>query len=69
VDTNEIARAKSVRLAEPGDVLMVGEGIETCVAAMQAAVKPASEGSESAAAASARSSEMRLSTDPRPQPS
>ena len=25
-----------VRLAEPGEVLMVGEGIETCLAAMQA---------------------------------
>jgi putative DNA primase/helicase len=25
-----------VRLADPGDVLMVGEGIETCLAAMQA---------------------------------
>jgi putative DNA primase/helicase len=26
----------AVRLAEPGDLLMVGEGIETCLAAMQA---------------------------------
>ena len=29
-------RGGAVRLAEPGDVLMVGEGIETCLAAMQA---------------------------------
>ena len=29
-------RGGVVRLAEPGDVLMVGEGIETCLAAMQA---------------------------------
>ena len=28
--------ASSLRLASPGDVLMVGEGIETCLAAMQA---------------------------------
>jgi hypothetical protein len=31
----------AVRLAEPGDVLMVGEGIETCLAAMQATGQPA----------------------------
>jgi putative DNA primase/helicase len=31
----------AVRLAEPGDVLMVGEGIETCLAAMQATGHPA----------------------------
>jgi putative DNA primase/helicase len=30
-----------VRLASPGDVLMVGEGIETGLAAMQAAGQPA----------------------------
>jgi putative DNA primase/helicase len=30
-----------VRLAAPGDVLMVGEGIETCLAAMQATGNPA----------------------------
>jgi putative DNA primase/helicase len=29
-------RGAAVRLAEPGDVLMVGEGVETCLAAMQA---------------------------------
>ena len=29
-------RGGAVRLAEPGDVLMVGEGVETCLAAMQA---------------------------------
>ena len=31
----------AVRLAAPGDVLMVGEGIETCLAAMQATGRPA----------------------------
>ena len=31
----------AVRLAEPGDGLMVGEGIETCLAAMQATGHPA----------------------------
>jgi putative DNA primase/helicase len=34
-------RGGVVRLAEPGDVLMVGEGIETCLAAMQATGNPA----------------------------
>ena len=34
-------RGGVVRLGEPGDVLMVGEGIETCFAAMQATGKPA----------------------------
>jgi putative DNA primase/helicase len=34
-------RGGVVRLGEPGDVLMVGEGIETCLAAMQATRKPA----------------------------
>lgn len=34
-------RGGVVRLAEPGAVLMVGEGIETCLAAMQATGKPA----------------------------
>jgi hypothetical protein len=29
-------RGGAVRLAEPADVLIVGEGIETCLAAMQA---------------------------------
>ena len=29
-------RGGAVRLGQPGDVLMVGEGIETCLAAMQA---------------------------------
>jgi putative DNA primase/helicase len=29
-------RGGAVRLAHPGDVLMIGEGIETCLAAMQA---------------------------------
>src|SRR5213078_3746957 len=29
-------RGGAVRLGEPGDVLMIGEGIETCLAAMQA---------------------------------
>ena len=33
-------RGGAVRLAEPGDVLMVGEGIETCLAAMQASSHP-----------------------------
>ena len=31
----------AVRLGTPGDVLMVGEGIETCLAAMQATGNPA----------------------------
>jgi hypothetical protein len=31
----------AVRLAAPGDALMVGEGIETCLSAMQAAGLPA----------------------------
>ena len=34
-------RSGVVRLATPGDVLMVGEGIETCLAAMQATGNPA----------------------------
>jgi hypothetical protein len=34
-------RGGVVRLALPGDVLMVGEGIETCLAAMQASGNPA----------------------------
>ena len=34
-------RGGAVRLAEPGDMLMVGEGIETCLAAMQASGHPA----------------------------
>ena len=34
-------RGGVVRLAEPHDVLMVGEGIETCLAAMQASGRPA----------------------------
>ncbi|MBN8957383.1 MAG: toprim domain-containing protein [Rhizobiales bacterium] len=34
-------RGGVVRLREPGDVLMVGEGIETCLAAMQASGRPA----------------------------
>jgi hypothetical protein len=34
-------RGGVVRLGAPGDVLMVGEGIETCLAAMQAAGNPA----------------------------
>lgn len=34
-------RGGVVRLGEPGDMLMVGEGIETCLAAMQATCKPA----------------------------
>jgi putative DNA primase/helicase len=34
-------RGGAVRLADPGDVLMVGEGIETCIAAMQATGNPA----------------------------
>jgi hypothetical protein len=34
-------RGGAVRLAEPGDVLMVGEGIETCLTAMQATGHPA----------------------------
>jgi hypothetical protein len=34
-------RGGAVRLAEPADVLMVGEGIETCLAAMQATGIPA----------------------------
>lgn len=33
-------RGGAVRLAAPGEVLMVGEGIETCLAAMQATGKP-----------------------------
>jgi putative DNA primase/helicase len=34
-------RGGVVRLGEPSDVLMIGEGIETCLAAMQAAGNPA----------------------------
>jgi putative DNA primase/helicase len=34
-------RGGAVRFAAPGDVLMVGEGIETCLAAIQAIGKPA----------------------------
>jgi len=34
-------RGGAVRLGCPGDVLMVGEGIETCLAAMQATGRPA----------------------------
>ena len=34
-------RGGAVRLAEPGDVLMIGEGVETCLAAMQAYGHPA----------------------------
>ena len=34
-------RGGAVRLAEPGNVLMVGEGIETCLAAMRASGHPA----------------------------
>ena len=34
-------RGGAVRLAEPGDVLMIGEGIETCLAAMQETSHPA----------------------------
>lgn len=34
-------RGGAVRLADAGDVLMVGEGIETCLAAMQATGHPA----------------------------
>jgi hypothetical protein len=34
-------RGGAVRLAEPGKVLMVGEGIETCLAAMLASGHPA----------------------------
>jgi putative DNA primase/helicase len=34
-------RGGAVRLAESGDLLMVGEGVETCLAAMQASGHPA----------------------------
>lgn len=34
-------RGGVVRLADPGEVLMVGEGLETCIAAMQATGRPA----------------------------
>lgn len=34
-------RGGAVRLAEPGEALMIGEGIETCLAAMQATGHPA----------------------------
>jgi phage/plasmid primase-like uncharacterized protein len=34
-------RGGAVRLADPGEVLMVGEGIETCLATMQATGHPA----------------------------
>lgn len=34
-------RGGALRLAEPGDVLMIGEGIETCIAAMQESGHPA----------------------------
>jgi putative DNA primase/helicase len=34
-------RGGAVRLADPGDVLMIGEGIETCLAVMEATGHPA----------------------------
>ena len=34
-------RSGAVRLGEPGEVLMIGEGIETCLAAMQGTGHPA----------------------------
>ena len=34
-------RGGAVRPADPGDLVMVGEGIETCLAAMQAGYRPA----------------------------
>jgi len=34
-------RGGSVRLAQPGELLMIGEGIETCLSAMQATGHPA----------------------------
>ena len=34
-------RGGAVRLSQPSDMLMVGEGIETCLAAMQATDHPA----------------------------
>jgi putative DNA primase/helicase len=34
-------RGGAVRLGQPGEVLMIGEGIETCLAAMQATGQPA----------------------------
>ena len=34
-------RGSAVRLAEPSDALMIGEGIETCLAAMQETGRPA----------------------------
>jgi putative DNA primase/helicase len=34
-------RGGTVRLAQPGEALMVGEGIETCLAAMQATAQAA----------------------------
>ena len=34
-------RGGAVRLGEPGEILMIGEGIETCLSAMQATGKPA----------------------------
>jgi len=34
-------RGGAVRLAEPGDLLLIGEGIETCLAAVQATGHPA----------------------------
>jgi hypothetical protein len=34
-------RGRVVRLADPGEVLMIGEGIETCLAAVQATGHPA----------------------------
>ncbi len=36
-----LCRGGAVRLGAPADVLMVGEGIETCLSAMQATRKPA----------------------------
>jgi hypothetical protein len=34
------SRGGAVRLGSPGDMLMIGEGIETCLAAMQATGNP-----------------------------
>ena len=56
-------RGGAVRLAEPGDVLMVGEGIETCLAAMQATGHPAWAALSTSGLRDARSAERRARRD------
>ena len=56
-------RGGAVRLGEPGDVLMVGEGIETSLAAMQATGPSGLGGAVHLRAADARSAPQRARGD------